>query len=219
MSSIFAPDSGLMKILSKLSDWIILNMLFVISCIPVITIGAAVTALYDGIRRIQEHQGFGWKVYWAAFGRDFKKSTLLWLILAGSGFLIVYGLVFYLKTDAAIGGLGKIICIIIGIVWLLASAWVFPIHAKYDNSVKQTIKNAMLCGCMFLPQTIIAVLLNAVPVAVALLLTSIFMKMAVVWFMLWFSVSAAVIHNRFQKPFAKMSPEQSTEETQNEENV
>ena len=216
MSSIFSPDSGLMKILTRLSDWIILNMLFVISCIPIITIGAASTALYDCIQRIQEHQGFGWKVYWAAFRRDFKKSTLLWLILAGSGFLIGYGLIFYLKTDAAIGGLGKIICIIIGIVWLLTSAWVFPIHAKYENTVKQTIKNAMLCGCMFLPQTIVAVLMNAVPVVVALLLTSIFLKMSVVWFMLWFAVSAAVIHNRFQKPFAKMNQEETAEETTEE---
>lgn len=219
MSSIFAPDSSLMKILAKLGDWIVLNMLFVISCIPIITIGAAATALYDCIQRINNNEGFGWKVYWSAFRSDFKKSTLLWMILAGSGFLIGYGLVFYLKTDAAIGGLGKIVCIIVSILWLLTSAWIFPIHAKYENSVRQTIKNALLCGCMFLPETIIAVLLNAVPVAVALLLTSVFMKMSVVWFMLWFSVSAAVIHGRFQKPFTKMSPEQSTEEAQNEENV
>ena len=223
MNSIFAPDSKLMKILNRLSDWIILNMLFVISSIPVFTIGAAATALYDGVQRIQESRASGWKTYWAAFRRDFKRSTILWLILAGSGFMIGYGFVFYFKTDAAIGGLGRIVCIIASIIWLLTSAWVFPIHAKYENSVKQTIKNAMLCGCMFLPQTFVAVLLNAVPVVVCLLLTSVFLKMSVVWFMLWFSVSAAAIHNRFQKPFAKMNREEtveeSTEEVQDEENV
>ena len=213
MSSIFSPDSGLMKMLTKISDWIILNMLFVISCIPIFTIGAAATALYDGVQRIQESRASGWKTYWEAFRRDFKRSTLLWLIMAGSGFLIGYGLVYYLKTDAAIGGMGKIVCMIIGIVWLLASAWVFPIHAKYENTPLQTVKNAVLCGCMFLPQTIIAVLLNAVPVVLVLLATSIFLKMSVVWFMLWFAVSAAVIHNRFQKPFAKMNQEESKEET------
>lgn len=219
MSSIFSPDSGLMKILTRLSDWIILNMLFVISCIPVITIGAACTALYDCIQRIHNSEGFGWKVYWKSFRRDFKKSTVLWLILVASGALIGYGLYFYMKTDASIGGIGKIVCIIVGIVWILASAWVFPIHAKYDNAPIQTIKNALLCGCMFLPQTVIAVLLNAVPLALWLLLTEVFVKMAVVWCMLWFSVAAAVIHGRFQKPFERMNPEQKPEEAQNEESV
>ncbi len=227
MSSIFSLDSPLMKLLSRIADLMILNVLFVISCIPMITIGAACTALYDCTQRIHDNNGFGWKVYWKSFCRDFKKSTALWLILAVTGFLIGFGLVFYRKTEASIGNLGSIVCIVAAIVWLLASAWVFPIHAKYDNSPKQTIKNAILCGCMFLPQTIIAVLVNALPFAVWFWLPNVFVKMGVVWAMVWFAVGAALIHTRFEKPFARMNEndesadEQDMEESdeQEEENV
>ena len=208
MNGIFSWDSPLMKLLSRLGDWIALNVLFVISCIPVITIGAACTALYDSIGRIQQNEGFDWKSYWKAFRRDFKKSTVLWLLQALISALVGYALVFYIKSDASIGGVGRIVCIIVGIIWLLASAWVFPIHAKYDNTPRQTVKNALLCGIMFLPQSVIAAFFNAVPFAVGLFFPKIFGMMGVVWFMLWFSVSGTVIHRYFQKPFAKLEAAQ-----------
>ena len=208
MNGIFSWDSPLMKLLSRLGDWIALNVLFVISCIPVITIGAACTALYDSIGRIQQNEGFDWKSYWNAFRRDFKKSTVLWLLQALISTVVGYALVFYIKSDASIGGVGRIVCIIVGIIWLLASAWVFPIHAKYDNAPRQTVKNALLCGIMFLPQSVIAAFFNAVPFAVGLFFPKIFGMMGVVWFMLWFSVSGTVIHRYFQKPFAKLEAAQ-----------
>ena len=208
MNGIFSWDSPLMKLLSRLGDWIALNVLFVISCIPVITIGAACTALYDSIERIQQNEGFDWKSYWKAFRRDFKKSTILWLLQALISALVGYALVFYIKSDASIGGVGRIVCIIVGIIWLLASAWVFPIHAKYDNTPRQTVKNALLCGIMFLPQSVIGAFFNAVPFAVGLFFPKIFGMMGVVWFMLWFSVSGTVIHRYFQKPFAKLEAAQ-----------
>ena len=198
-----------MKLLSRLADLIALNVLFVISCIPVITIGAANAALYDSIERIQQNEGFGWKSYWKAFRRDFKKSTALWLIEILISALVGYALVFYLKSGSSIGGVGRIVCIIVGIIWLLASAWIFPLHAKYENTPRQTIKNALLCGIMFLPQSVIATFFNAVPFAVGLFFPQIFGMMGVVWFMLWFSVSATVIHRYFQKPFAKLKAAQS----------
>lgn len=208
MNGIFSWDSPLMKLLSRLGDWIALNVLFVISCIPVITIGAACTALYDSIGRLQQNEGFDWKSYWKAFRRDFKKSTVLWLLQALISALVGYALVFYIKSDASIGGVGRIVCIIVGIIWLLASAWIFPLHAKYDNTPRQTVKNALLCGIMFLPQSVIATFFNAVPFAVGLFFPKIFGMMGVVWFMLWFSVSGTVIHRYFQKPFAKLQATQ-----------
>lgn len=41
-----AIDSPVMRVLGRLGDIIILNMIFVVGCIPVITIGTSLSALY-----------------------------------------------------------------------------------------------------------------------------------------------------------------------------
>ena len=71
--SIFNLDSPLMQKLSLLWDLIVLNVLTLIFCTPVITAGAAITALYDAAWRLRTHQGTLLKNYWKAFTSNFKK--------------------------------------------------------------------------------------------------------------------------------------------------
>ncbi len=81
MNNFLNPESPVMEFLRKISDIIILNVVFIISCIPVITIGAAITSLYTVTLQIAKLEDpHIWQTFWSAFRQNFRQSTLIWVI-------------------------------------------------------------------------------------------------------------------------------------------
>ena len=81
MGAIFAPDSKFMQAMARVSDLVILNLLFLLSCVPLITIGAASAALYTVCFRIGTDREQGvCRSYFRAFRENFRQGTILWLI-------------------------------------------------------------------------------------------------------------------------------------------
>ncbi len=81
MRTLFSPDNTIMNIIGKIGLGIYLNLLWVIFSIPVITCGAATTALFKACRYVISDQGGGvTSVFFSAFKSNFKQSTIAWLI-------------------------------------------------------------------------------------------------------------------------------------------
>ena len=84
MGKVFALDSPLMNGLSKLADLIWLNILATICCIPIITIGASLTALhYVVLKMVKDEEGYITRSFFKSFKENFKQATLMWLMLLG----------------------------------------------------------------------------------------------------------------------------------------
>ena len=82
MSNFFSPDSKLFSILTWLADLLVLNLLFLLTSIPLVTVGASLTALYTVVFRIgTPEEGSVVRAYFEAFKSNFKNSTVIWLIL------------------------------------------------------------------------------------------------------------------------------------------
>lgn len=91
MKSLFDYDGPLMDVLRKLSDIVIYNVLFVLTSIPIITMGASLTALCEGMQNLAEgkESDFGpWKDYWKCFKTSFFRSTKVWLVVLAGGFYL-----------------------------------------------------------------------------------------------------------------------------------
>ena len=85
-----SPDSGFMRGLSDAVDVIWINILMLVTSIPIITIGAALTAGHDAVRRTLSGEGTATRNYFKAFRSNFAKSTGYWLIFGTTGTLCVY---------------------------------------------------------------------------------------------------------------------------------
>ena len=82
MGNFFDPDGSIMRALSRIADVAILNILWLICCLPVVTAGAATTALVSvTLKMTDDNEGYIFRSYIKAFKRNFKQSTLVWLIL------------------------------------------------------------------------------------------------------------------------------------------
>lgn len=142
---IFHPEGKLAGFLNKLGDVMILNLLTVICCIPVVTVGAALTALYSvTLKMVKNEEGKIVHSYFKAFRDNFKQATALWGIGAGV-LLLIAGDIYLLRlwndnTFTAYQGVLLILFVVAGLVLM----YVFPVLARFDNTTKNTVKNAFL---------------------------------------------------------------------------
>lgn len=175
--------------LSLLGDLIILNLLFILCSIPIITMGAAGAACYSCIIRILkgERVGMSVSIYFRDFRANFKKATQGWiielvclLILAGDlWFAVVYSQpnnVFFL-----------IFAIVLGAALFLSGVWFYPLVARFENRLGAHIKNAFFMVLANFPKTLLALLVQAAFILIPFLIFDVFISLG--WFWLLFGAS------------------------------
>jgi len=192
MSKLFNFDSPFVSCLSKLADMIILNITFIICCIPIVTIGASITALYDAIARLFRDEGNIYRAYFKSLYANFKQATAQWMIMLFTGVPLAICLRFYLNSNMAIGHVLLWIAVLFAFIWCAVIAWVFPLQSKFFNSVKNSFRNAILCSIAYLPRTIVMVVLNLFPVALVLLTPTFFFSVSIFIFLIWFSLVVSI---------------------------
>lgn len=156
-----STDNPFFDFMGNVGDLIILNILFVITSIPIITAGASLTALYKvALRRQRGESNYVAREYIKAFKEEWKQSIVLWLIFLLTGGLLLFD-VFYVRN------LGKEMAVAIGcvtVVWGFVFSYTFPLQARFQNTIKNTLKNALFLSVIHLPSTILVVGLNSIPV-------------------------------------------------------
>ena len=151
-------DNVVMRALGKIGDMICLNVMWVICCIPIITIGASTTALYTVmLRMVKNEEGYIFRGFLKAFKSNFKQSTLIWLILLLLG--IVWTVDF--RVAGFMPGMAGIILsaifLALGFTLLSVMIYIFPLTARYENGIKATFKNALILTVAKLPYTFLMV--------------------------------------------------------------
>ena len=158
MSDIFNYDNKLMQGLDKFFNVCYLSIVWLLACIPIITIGAANTALYYTANKVLKHnRGYVWKDFWGAFRANFKQSTIVWLVTLGLTLLMCFDTYVMWKFAAAGYGIGKIyifftIVLAFVIMW---AVYVFPYIGRFANTTKAIMKNALLLAFAHLPKTLL----------------------------------------------------------------
>ncbi|MCD8146317.1 MAG: DUF624 domain-containing protein [Clostridiales bacterium] len=207
MRRIFGMDSPLMDALGKLSDLVFCNILFCLFCVPVFTIGASLTALFDCTLSIAEgtEDVFIPRQFWRAFRNGFKRSTVLWLIcLAAFALLGAY----YLAVRSLSGALARtyqITFLVLALLFACGFQYLFPLQARFHMSVRENLKNAWLLSAAALPYTLGTI---AVPVAAVFLSfvmnPNIFYVAIFLWAMALFAVVAYLNSFLFLRAFRRV---------------
>lgn len=165
MGKLFDADSPVMRFLSRMGDLMILNLLVTLCSLPIITIGASVTAMhYVMLKLVRGEEGYITRDYFKSFKMNFKQATVIWLIMLA--FLVIFGVDYYLVVFSGIGfpqGLQKILTAI-AIILVVVSAYIFPVLSRFDNTVRSTLKNGCIMSIMALPKAIVMTILFVVPV-------------------------------------------------------
>lgn len=202
--SIFRLDSPLMRGLTKLADLMLLNILAVVCSIPIVTLGASASALYYAIGHLQEDEGSPTRDFFHAFRQNFKQATIIWLILAVTGAALLFATLYYLAVKMTGGMILLAITCLSWLVWSFLFAWTFPLQSKFENTIRNTLNNALLMSLAYLPRSLLMAVINAVPMALALLLPWYFLAGGIVWLGIWFSLAASINWRLLKKPLERL---------------
>ena len=161
------PDTPVLLMLAKACNIILLTLVWAVCCAPVVTIGAATTALYTVMWRISAGQDVRViREFWDAMRTNWKVATASWGIMLLVGLLLAGNMVALsgVQTPSALLTLMKGAAGLVLISYLIVLHYLFAGIAKYYVTISQAFKNAWLWGMAFLPRTLVLFCLSAVSV-------------------------------------------------------
>lgn len=200
----FVIDSPVMRFLGRIGDIIILNLIFVVTALPVVTVGMALSALYTVAMKLARGEDPSvLREYIRAFWRNRKPATICWLIMAAAGALIFLDF----RLAGAFGGtlytvVRLLLAMIFG-VWMLTFLYLFPYIARFENTVFHSVKNALFLSAAHLPSTVMMLVISVGLIVVTLFTSRTFVIGTIGWFFAGFAAVAYTQSFLFSRIFSR----------------
>ena len=153
MNSLLNPEGKVMLFFTKIAYSAYLNILWFFCCLPVVTAGASTTALfYVTLKMAKDEEGNVTKSFFQAFRQNFKKATVIWLILLGLGVVLALdGYVFYhMRYENAFWTVGTAVFLVALAAYAVVLMYIFPLLARFENTVRAMLFNSLMLGMRFL---------------------------------------------------------------------
>lgn len=164
---LFSYDGGLMRFFNRVFDLMILTIIWWISCIPIITIGAATTALYDTTMTLTKKNVKPFKYYRDSFKRFFKPSTICWIIYLVIGIAIAVDFMAFNYNWPQFLGAVRIITGFLVITLLFSLTLIFPIIGTFAGNIREYMFNAFVISFMYAPLTLLMILIIGAGIYIA----------------------------------------------------
>ena len=203
MDNLFRYDNKFFEALGKISNIVILNLLCIISCLPIITIGASVTATYFvAMQIVKDEESYIIKEFIKRFKENFIISTKIWIIMMIIGGVLCFD--FYISKliiNEYMRIILQFILLMISIIFVFSITYVFPIASKFENTVKNTMINSILISIQHLPHTIVMTLVNLSPIILIFMLSDYWGQILFFYTVIGFAIIAYINSIFFNKIF------------------
>ena len=207
VTHMFRYDSPFMRLMTLFANLVILNLLWLLCCLPVITAGAATaSAYYVVFRWLTKEDDAVIKPFFKAFRQNFRPVTPIFVLNALVGAAMAAEIV-YLSADSS--ALLRIIFAVIFFIFAAFTSWLYPIAGRYDSPMRQVMLNSITLTLRH-PLTSLAVsLLNLLPVILFLFFEPLFWQSSILWIFIGFAAVALLNGYQLLRVFCRYdSPEQ-----------
>ena len=199
----FSLDSKFYRVMMSVGEMMILNFCWIIACLPLITVGAANTAMYTVMGRRLRDEGSGTVVpFFKALWKNLKKSTLFWV--AQAFVTVSLSLFFFLPLPLFLKVAAGVLLVLVTLVF----STVYPQIARFRNPTFAYLRNAVILLVLRLKWVLQNFLVILLPVLIFLLVPVEFVRFGFVWIIIGFSaifyLSAKVMQHILQ-PLEELS--------------
>ena len=164
LKRLFHYDNPIFQAINTIGEIIILNFMWMICSLPVVTIGASTTALMYSCIKLHHHEGYPWSNFLTSFKENLKQGTALFLIYAIAGAVLAADMVLGNQAGSSFGTLMKVTACVLAIPYFLTLLYVFGVQSRFVNSVKDTIRYSFFLSIRSWKTTLQMVLLVVVVV-------------------------------------------------------
>ena len=160
MGNLFNMDNAFFRFMGKLFDVVALNLVFIIVCIPIVTIGPAISALYyASVKSIRRDRSYPVKEFFKAFKRDFRQSFIVGLILALAGTIIYVDIRFVIDFINNDFTAMRYVYLVIGMVISFISVYIFPLISRFSLKISEFFKLSFYLALRHLLTTVVSLIL------------------------------------------------------------
>ena len=190
MKNLLNLESPLMQMLTRIGDLILLNVLFLICCVPVITAGASLAALHKMTQEIvYETDSSTVKGFFRAFRANFKQATVVWLVIllvAVSLFCDYLLIITFFSGSQAVKWMFVLLAVLAVLVSCIC-AYMIPLLVRYENKLRQHMNNAIILSAIKLPRTIALLVMIYLPIIILTLDLNVFLQTLIFWIFIGFA--------------------------------
>lgn len=182
MGKIFGLDSPVVRFMTRVGELMIFTVLWILCCLPILTAGASSAALFRMMFNMKEDRSTKVTDFFRAFRDNFKKATVLWLILlaVAVALLVLFWLIALVESN-----LIRLVLMLVFsamfFVTFIAAVYIFPLTAYFENTVAGTVRNALAMGLGHLRCSIPACALLMLPLIAREIFYELFMSLLFLW--------------------------------------
>ncbi|MCI6997119.1 MAG: YesL family protein [Eubacterium sp.] len=219
MNNLFNPDNKFFAFMGKVADLMILNLLCIVCCLPIITAGASITALYYVTLKIaRNEETYIARGFFHSFKENFKQATIIHLIMIVLGALLIFDLYFVrvLQPKSGVYKAASYMFMAALVVYAMVLTYIYPVLAKFYNTIRHTFQNAVLMSIRHLPYTLLMFAVTIAPVALMFLIETFSSYIILFYMLMGFAVVALLNSYLFVKIFDRYIPAEDDSEESNE---
>lgn len=209
MKGFLDTDSSFGNRINKLTDLLLLNLLFMLSCVPIVTIGASVTALYSvTLKMVKNEEGYISRDFRHSFIGHLKKAILLGGILLMIGIFLAFDIYYYVFSyGRELSYVVKYLFYLFFICYLFLGSYVFVILGEFNSTVKNTLISSIQYAVRFLPYTLGIVFFNMMGILLVFLFPKTLAYVLTILIFGGFSGIAYINSHIFQKVLRRIAEE------------
>lgn len=207
MKDILSYDSPLMTMARGVGNTMFINILFLLSCIPVVTIGAAWTALFAAGRVLLE-DGPCLRTYCKSFVSSLKRAVPAWLILLPCLLVSAYAAVLVWRLRVAgmpFGQVSMVVSIIALALVLAVITMTFLFYSRFECKLGQLLKNGVFMTVGYLVRAVIIAVVCWLPFILMFVNTELFLRGFIVCLFLYFGIAGSASAWLMKKPLTRLA--------------
>ena len=207
MKRFFDRNNLIYTFMGRVSELLVLNALWLLCSLPIVTLGASTSALYYCMLKIlRNEETYVWRMFLHSFRENLRQGILLTLIYLGLGALLTVDFLLCAQMGTVFGSLLLGVLLIFALLLLMCAFYTFPCLGQFENSIRGTLKTAFALAVSHPGQTLCIMALNLLPVGILLVSYRAFLMSRSVYLLLGFAVTAWLIAHFFVKMFAAFLP-------------
>ncbi|MGN8886702.1 YesL family protein [Blautia sp. HCP28S3_G10] len=221
MGRLFDMDNKFFRFMGRLADLCILNVLCILCCIPVVTAGASITAMfYVTMKMVRNEEAYIARSFFKSFKENFRQATVINIIM-----LVIAGVLYVdFRVAKSMPGTASTVFqylfLIFAILYVMLFTYIYPVLAKFYNSIKNTFRNAILMSVRHLPYTVLMIIVSICPVLVFYIQSARAQSMLLLLLiMVGFALVAYINSFFFVKIFDRYIIQEPEEKSENAEEV
>ena len=200
-----------------MADLLILNIITMLMCLPIITAGAALTAMhYVLLKMVRGEEGYILKSFFRSFKREFRQATVLWILYVALAALMASNLVLVLQGSGRYPIWLPSSIVVVAVLELMFMIYTFAMLSRFDDTIYHTLLNAVTLTFAELPRSLEMAVITIIPL-IAFFRVSILLPVLILFGLSVPGYACAMIYDPvFRKIEKQIWEEENAEDTEEE---